>query len=618
MCGICGIITLDNSFVSKEPMVKKMMSAIKHRGPDDEGVFSTETLSLGFVRLSIIDLSSLGHQPFQSEDGRYIMTFNGEIFNYIELRDELISLGFDFKTNTDTEVLLKAYIAWGEKALDKLNGMWAMLVYDKKKNKIFISRDRYGIKPFYYSQHEGSLYYGSEIPAILAGVENKFEADNQIIFDYLVYNKTEHTSSTFFKGIKKLMHGHSITIDLNSSEKKIEIKKWYDIKERIKQNDGFKNEDEFKDYFVNSVKLRLRSDVPVGVCLSGGLDSSAITSIIIDELGKEDLNTFSAVFDNNFIGDESKFINLYKDKKGNRNYIHPSADILFDDLDNFIACHAEPCPTTSPYAQYKVMQLAKQNVVVTLDGQGADELLGGYHYFFGFYFKDLLKKWNIIRLIKEMYLYFKIHRSIFAFKTFIFFLLPKKIRTKVKVSNSGFFNKEFIEKYSDKNIISDNLYASESLQESLINHFEYKLEHLLKWSDRNSMNFSVESRVPFLDYRLVEKTLATPSELIIKDGMTKHLLRKSMKGVLPEIIRNRVDKIGFATPQDDWFRTEKWKLKIWEIIKSDTFANRGYFEVQKVHELFQKHLDKEINIAREIWKWIHLELWFRKYIDKKN
>ena len=417
-------------------------------------------------------------------------------------------------------------------------------------------------------------------------------------------------------GIKKLMHGHFMSIDLKNRDfSNLKPEKWYDIHQRVSQNQGFKEALSYRQSFNEAVKLRLRSDVPIGVCFSGGLDSSSIASVIMDDFHKKDLNTFSAIYDASFSGDESKFIYLYKDKPGRRHYVTPSAVSLLDDLDKFVECHGEPLPSTGPYAQYKVMELAQGNVVVTIDGQGADEQLAGYHYFFGFYYKDLLRQGKLFRLLKEMWAYTRIHKSLFAFKTFTFFLLPGKWRIKLKANDLAYLDKSFVKKYGGNSQIADNLYGSGSLKEALINHFEYKLEHLLKWEDRNSMFFSLEARVPFLDYRLVEQTLATQSDLIIKDGWTKHILREAMKGTLPEEIRMRVDKNGFMTPQDEWFRTAIWQEKIRSIIESDSFASRGLFDVEAVKNQYQKHVKGEVQIAKEIWKWVHTEIWFRKYID---
>jgi asparagine synthase (glutamine-hydrolysing) len=610
MCGICGIINLNNQPALEVP-IRKMMQIMKHRGPDDEGVFVEDNVGLGFVRLSIIDLSPAGHQPMFSDDERYVMIFNGEIFNYIEIRDELQAKGYHFNTHSDSEVLLTSYIEWGEACLDRFNGMWSFVIYDRKLKKVFASRDRYGIKPFYYTLTNEYLAFCSEIPPLLSLFERKPTPDYQSIFDYLVFNRTDQTEKTFFKEVKKIQHGHQFSI-LNSQ---FSIVKWYDLKGRVKVTEGFKNPEEYKALFSSAVGLRLRSDVPVGVCLSGGLDSSSIVSILLDDYKKKDLKTFSAVYETGQIGDESDYINEYKGLINDMFFITPNAISLENDLQQFVKAHAEPIPSTSPYAQFQVMKLAKNNVVVTLDGQGADEELGGYHYFFGFYFKDLLIHGRIKKLFTEIYYYLVKHQSMMGLKSFLFFMLPKRIRTKARVNEKGYLEADFINQYKNNNSIAGNLYGSKSLHEALLDHFEYKLEHLLKWEDRNSMWFSLESRVPFLDYRVVEKSIATASDAMIKKGMTKSILREAMKGILPEKIRLRRDKIGFSTPQDEWFRTTEWQLFIKSIISSKSFKARNLIDPQKAINLYQKHIKGRINDSKEIWKWINLELWFRQFID---
>ena len=616
MCGISGIINTSGELVSEEKILR-MMHKMKHRGPNDEGHFIKDGVALGFVRLSIIDLSESGHQPMYSSNRNLIIVFNGEIFNYIELREELKALGHNFQTDTDTEVLLNSYIEWGEECQHRFNGMWAFAIFDIAKNKLFISRDRYGIKPLYYYFDGITFAFASEISSLLEIISEKPEANEQAIFDYLVFNRTDQTNQTFFNNIYKIQHGHSLMINCNQ-DLKIEdnLKKWYDLKKEIENKKNLSaSVNTFNELLIDAVKIRLRSDVPVGVCLSGGLDSSAITSIIIKNFGKHDLNTFSAVYEPNQFGDESNFIKLFEPELENMFYIKPTADSLLLDLQKFVKVQTEPIPATGPYAQYKVMELAQKHVVVTLDGQGADEMLAGYHYFFGFYFKDLLKRWKIFSFIKEIIHYLKIHKSVYGLKTMVYFILPKKIRTKVRVGERSYLDNDFVSKYSDSNSIAGELYEANSLKEALLNHFEFKLEHLLKWEDRNSMAFSIEARVPFLDHRLVEFTLSINDNLIIKNGMTKYLLRESMKGILPEKIRTRQDKVGFDTPQDDWFRLPQFKQLIIEILESESFKSRKIVDAEKAKQLYSKHLSGEISISKDIWKWIHLELWYRLFID---
>jgi asparagine synthase (glutamine-hydrolysing) len=616
MCGICGIIRFDNRPVQESP-IRGMMNIMKHRGPDDEGVFTEHNIGLGFVRLSIIDLSLAGHQPMFSKDERYVLVFNGEIYNYIELRKELESEGLIFYTKTDSEVLLNSYIRWGEKCLSRFNGMWAFVLFDRHEKKLFAARDRYGIKPFYYLYRHDYIAFASEIPPLLSLLEEKPKPDYQSVFDYLVFNRTDQTERTFFEEIKKLQHGHTITMDSKSSISNLQssVKKWYNLGERVSVSEGFRDPEEYRQLFSSAIGLRLRSDVPVGVCLSGGLDSSSIVSLLLKDYSKSDLNTFSAVYGRGQNGDETVFIEEYKSLLKNMFYTTPSANTLLNDLSDFIKAHAEPIPSTAPYAQYKVMELAKKSVVVTLDGQGADEELAGYHYFFGFYFKELFKSMRLGKLSSEMLCYLLNHNSIYGLKTFLYFLLPQKIKTGMRVNEIGYLRSEFVKKFQDNNSIAGNLYSSATLNEALIDHFEYKMEHLLKWEDRNSMRFSIEARVPFLDYRLVEKTLATASGLIIKNGMTKHILRESMIGILPEKIRKRKDKTGFDTPQDNWFREHAWNYLVSDILNSDTFAARGIIDKSKAIKMHSDYLNGKTNSSKEIWKWIHLEMWFRAYID---
>jgi asparagine synthase (glutamine-hydrolysing) len=617
MCGICGIIRYDNKLVQEAP-IRRMMGIMKHRGPDDEGVFVEENVGLGFVRLSIIDLSPTGHQPMISQDSRYVLIFNGEIYNYIELREELKKKGYAFKTQADSEVLLVSYIHWREECLHKFNGMWAFVIYDRQQKKLFGARDRYGIKPLYYSQTNKYLFFASEISPLISLFDSKAKPDYQMIYDYLVFNRTDHTDHTFFEDVNKLQPGHcfNLTLDFGSATNKehtFSLKRWYNLKDNLKT--PFQNSLEFRELFSASVGLRLRSDVPVGVSLSGGLDSSSIASILLKDYQKSDLNSFSAIYAKGECGDESEFIDQYKPLIRKMHFITPSPEGLYADIPVFIKAHEEPMPTTSSYAQFKVMELAKNHIVVNLSGQGADEQLAGYHYFFGFYFKGLLNSFKWLTLLKEGSAYLKTHKSLFGLKTFVYFLMTDSLKTSFRVSERGYLKNTFVKQYSHKSTIASGLYASANLHEALLDHFEYKLEHLLKWDDRNSMWFSLELRAPFLDYRLVERTLALPPEKIIRNGMTKQILREAMSGILPEKIRCRLDKIGFETPEAEWFRTPLFESYIRDILKSKSFRSRGLIIPETTEKLYQQHLNGKIDISKEIWKWINLELWFREFID---
>ncbi len=610
MCGIAGIIELKGAPVYKQQL-GNMLEAIKHRGPDDEGIFIDGAVGLGHVRLSIIDLSKAGHQPMFSNNNRYCIVFNGEIYNYIELREELKS-HYQFVSKTDTEVLLAAYIVWGEACLHKLNGDFAFVIYDTQDKTIFGARDRFGIKPFYYSQSTEKFIFASEINAVIKEEPDR-KVNEKVVFDYLVYNRTDTSHETFFQSVYKLKHGHCFTIKGGV----VDIKRWYNLNERIQYPTPISKE-AYREELKKAIGLRLRSDVPVGVCLSGGIDSSTLASVLYHDFSVKELKTFSAVFGKGNWADESPFIDVYRGTLKNMYTIQPDAEMFFNEFETFINSHGEPIPGVSPYCQYKVMQLAQGNVGVTLDGQGADEMLGGYTNFYGSYFKELLNGFKWLSLLKEASGYLKKNPSKDAYFYFVFYLLPDSMKGYLGKRKYGSVNKAFYQQHSGISTISEDLYSPETLHDSFLEHFEYKLEHLLKWDDLNSMHFSVESRVPFLDHNFVEKTLSLPPDHILKSGITKYILRESVKDILPAKIYNRYDKKGFSTPSDDWFRSAKFQQFITELLNSDSFNKRGYFDVEDCKRKYQVHLSGKGNLSKDIWKWINLEIWMRNFIDVKK
>lgn len=607
MCGISGIINFNQQEVQEDDL-RLMMYNIKHRGPDDEGIYIHNDVGLGFVRLSILDLSSAGHQPMFSNDGRFVIIYNGEVYNYIEIRDELKEK-YEFKTGTDTEVILAAYQEWGEECLNKFNGMFAFVIYDTKTKEIFGARDRFGIKPFYYYQDQNKLIFASEIKSILPLLNNR-EVNDKVVYNYLLFNRTDHSEETFFKDIKKLKHGYSFKI----SNDKFSQNRWYNLSEKIAKNKYFSAE-AYRELFKDSLKLRLRADVPIGVSLSGGIDSSSIVASLIKDFDLLELNTFSAVFDKSEESDESEFVDEFRPMVKNMYFTSPDSDSFFEDFEIFIDAHNEPIADTGPYIQFKVMELASGFVTVTLDGQGADEQLAGYHYFFGSYYIELIKKLKLFKFLGENIQYLTKHKSSDALKYFIYYLLPSSFQNKISSQIYPSISSSFFNSHKDNQEINKMLYDPKNLNDLLVRHFEYKLEHLLKWDDLNSMHFSIESRVPFLDHRLVEATLSTPSYQKISKGETKHILREALKDILPEKITQRRDKKGFTNPREKWFRTEKFRDYIFELINSDSFKNRGYFDSKIANKQYKLHLEGKIDVSKEIWKWVNLEIWFRKFID---
>lgn len=600
MCGICGIIKLNNEPVSQDT-IQAMVTLMERRGPDDSGEYFDERIGLGFTRLSILDLSKAGHQPMVSDDARYVIVFNGEIYNYLEIRKELSQKGYSFNSNTDTEVLLKSYIEWGGKCLDKLNGMFAFFIYDSHFKTAFGARDRFGIKPFYYFLDDENFIFASDIPPILEVMKQKPGANEEAIFDYLVYNRTNHNQQTFFDQIYRLPAGHALQYNKNQ----IAVYQWYELPKKIEEPKSF----DFKKAFLTSLNLQMRSDVPVGCCLSGGLDSTAITYGVLHLNPQLNLHTFSAVYGKGQSGDESEFIEELAHERLNMHYTYPSAASIREDLNSFLEALSEPVPNTSEYAEFKVMQLAKDYCTVILNGQGADEILGGYHYFYGYFFRDLLHKGQIVQLLYELWMYIKLHKSFLGIQALGFALFPKLINN----FDRGQLSKEFLSNYRTRfNPLVEEFYSARSLQSFMINHFKHKFEHHLLWADKSGMYFSLETRFPFLDHHLVEQTLA--SKVTIKNGYTKHLMREALKGILPEKIRTRTSKDGFNTPEASWLRSEGMQEVVWGVLNSNKFAQRGYFNAEECRQYYSGFLKGKGNSAK-IWKWVNLELWFNKYID---
>ena len=615
MCGISGIIRFNQESVSKEQL-QSMMQRIEHRGVGEYGYYIKNNIGLGINWLSVPDIAEDTRKPMTDDTQRYTIIMDGSVYNYTELREELQGMGYVFYSQIDTEVVLNGYIAWGDGVLDRLNGMFTIAIYDSVHHTIFIARDRFGVKPLYYCVTDDEFIFASEIPALLAVVPNKTLANEKAIFDYLVFNRTDQTEETFFSGIYKIQHGCYMTLDCSQiyTKEKLPITRWYNLVERVQGKVIKKNRDEYMRLLTCAIQMRLHSNHTSGVCLSGGLDSSAITSAVINVLEEPNVHSFSAVYGTESNADESRYIDCYQGIVPNMHYVYPNADALYDNLERYVCIHAEPTPTTSPFAQYCVMQEARKYVKVTLDGQGADETLSGYEYIPGLYYKTLFVRLKWITLVKELIQYACLHKSMRHIKYMVFFMLPSRLRTMVRVAQRGYVAPEFAARHQHS-VIADQLYGATTMQEILIRHLEYKLEHLLKWGDRNTVAFSMESRQPFLDKDLVEYSLMLEDSAKVHNGYTKYILRDVMQGIMPEPVRTRVDKMGFSVPQDEWFRTEKFQKLVMEILTSESFAKRGFVVPEEAIKLYQKHLTGQVNVSKDIWKWINLELWFREYID---
>ncbi len=612
MCGIAGLYGFED-----KNLIEKISQQIAHRGPDGEGLFSDKTVTLLCRRLAIIDLKT-GDQPKYSEDRNIVVVYNGEIYNYRELREELQEK-HRFYTESDTEVIVNAYQEWGEKCFDRFNGMFAIALYDLVKRKLILVRDHFGIKPLYYASINSKLIFSSEIkPIIYSGLIKK-EPNDRIIYRYLKYRVHDDQEETFFKGVKKLMPGQMMTIDRTG----FKIEYYSKLKEVLKDSastDNFKKKEEdakFKENFIKAVQLRLISDVPIGTCLSGGLDSSTVVAVVnkllkekvseSDSIGKIQ-QTFSAVFPGSS-NDEEKYIDdLIKKITRIRNFkVKPQPKTFINELEKFITVQEEPTISTGPYAQYKVMEEAAKHVKVVLDGQGSDEMLAGYDPYFFVYLRQLLVEKKYFKFVWESFAAWDFVSKYMGIK------LEKVLGIKKEIDFEKVLNSSFVSKYKTEKFANVN----HNLKQRLIDDIFYNsLPSLLRYEDRNSMNFSIEGRVPFLDFNLIKYIFSLPEEAFIKDGRNKNILRSAFADLLPDSITKRRNKIGFTTPEQEWFKN--LTSQIYSILLSESFASRKYFSRQEILKEFELFTEGKNDDTLFFWRLINLEIWFRIFLDKEK
>jgi len=629
MCSIAGIIDFKRQIETE--LLERMNLVQKHRGPNDQGYFVDNNIGLAHNRLSIIDLSLFGHQPMSNEDGTVWIVFNGEIYNYLELTPELKSKGHIFNSKTDTEVIIHAYEEYGIDCLQKLNGMFAFAIWDSRKKQLFCARDRFGIKPFYYYYKDDRFIFASEIKAILQDQNVHRKVNDQIVYNFLGHGVLDHTDETFFHGIMQLLPAHFLIL----RQEFLSITKYWDIdtENELKIETDKLYADKFYELFEDSVRIHLRSDVAIGTCLSGGLDSSSIVcvanTLMFPDKGndrsvvKERQKTFSSCFED-LRFDERKYIYKILDKTGaESNFVFPDPLDLIRDIELILWHQDEPFISTSIFAQWNVMRLAKErDVIVLLDGQGGDELLAGYPPYYRANFEELARRMAFYQLYKERLMYARYHNKS-KLNSLIFTLAGpiSQIRKNVDERDMVSFPLEFADALSinDREPLG-NLYRPKRFKSILKNRLYYdcikgyRLLPLLHYEDRNSMAFSIESRVPFLDYRLVEYVFSLPDRCRIYNGLTKAVLRNSMEGILPEKIRMRTDKMGFVTPQDMWLKNE---MKDWveDIFQSKSFRERIYFRPDVIMNYWHLFCDGKINAGNAIWRWLCVELWLRKFMD---
>ena len=627
MCGILG-----GFFKSQlnDKQIHLALSKMNNRGPDDRGYerfdsAQTGELILGHTRLSIIDLSSAGHQPMSSGCGRYHIVFNGEIYNYKELRLELIELGYYFDTESDTEVLLKAWQAWGQHCLVRLIGMFAFVVYNMERMTITCVRDGFGIKPFFYAMDDSQFIFASDINALLELREQPKKPCLQRAYDYLVNGVYDSNDLTFIDGVKHLMPGSLMAFDLSKACITKNLKWWSpSIMERTDLT--FEQAAEkVREQFLENVKLHLRSDVPLGVALSGGIDSSAVVCAMRYLEPKADIHTFSYIAIDSPVSEEN-WVDFVNDHTNAKSYkVVAKGDELLRDLDDLIQAQGEPFGSTSIYAQYRVFKLAKESgITVTLDGQGADELLAGYSGYPKQRKQSLFEQHDLKTLLSftNQWKNWPGRGNLKAYHCLKAGIAPNSLRPLlkklfIKSAKLSWLNVDYL---SQKGVllktelqgqIDDN--KGRRVVEALANSLQIRgLPHLLRHSDRNSMRFSVESRVPFLTLQTADFLLSLPEEYLISNkGETKSVFRAAMRGIVPDQILDRKDKIGFETPEKVWLTAMAPTLRKWlEDAHEIEFINTS--ELIKEFDLI---IAGKKPFTWQVWRWVNFIRWHKLHFQ---
>jgi asparagine synthase (glutamine-hydrolysing) len=617
MCGIAGIVGF-RAPVSPD-LLAAMNSRLVHRGPDDGGQWMSADGEIGLAsrRLAILDLSAAGHQPMSSPDGKLWLAFNGEIYNYVELRAELVSHGHAFRTQTDTEVVLASYAQWGEACVQKFNGMFGLAIWDSRREVLFAARDRFGEKPFYYVRLANRLVFASEIKALLADPDVPRTLDDVTVGRYLVLALVDCDDRTFFAGVRQLPVAHTLTVTRSGD---VSLRRYWDLDLDRNASGDKAVVDEFRALLTDSVNIRLRSDVPVGSSLSGGLDSSGIVctmKALLDQHPSATQKTFSARYRNSR-SDEGRFIQAVVDRAGIESHnVFIEGEDLATDIDRFIWYHDEPVAHTSQFAQWKVMELARDcGVTVLLDGQGADEIIGGYPSpTFGYRYAELLTGGHVITLIRELAAFQRNHRNVgTALRYMAGALLPDSLKTFARTRLRG--TAGLVSNGTGREAPRGMAPASApQLRRALYETLTVtSLPSLLRYGDRNSMAFSREARLPFLDHRLVELAFSLPSDRLVRDGMTKVILRRALSGSIPDAVRDRTDKVGFATPERDWL-AGPLRPRI-EGALAD-LKRRGIVPSDAVDDQWAEFLAGR-GLSGNVWRLANLELWMQQFIDRTS
>jgi asparagine synthase (glutamine-hydrolysing) len=584
-----------------------MADEMAHRGPDGAGLFVLPPVVLGNRRLSILDLSPAGHQPMGSEDGDVWLTYNGEIYNYKELAQDLRTLGHRFRSTGDTDVLLHAYLQWGPDCLARLNGMFAFAVWDRRRRELFCARDRLGVKPFYYTVVGGRFRFASEIKALLLDPEVPRKPNDARVFDFVARGVSDHTEETMFDGIYQLPPGAHISVSPTRGVGRPTL--WYSLQPA--DLDGRPASSVVRELLTDSVSLRLRSDVPVGTLLSGGLDSSSVTAVASRLRRAEGVDppaSFTARSSDPRI-DEGRYVKAMLEATRSRNHeILPDDRTLLEELDLLLWHMDEPFHTAAVYGHWKLMELTRNaGITVVLDGSGGDEALHGYHYsLYPSIYLSLLREGRLADVVREVA--WRRRRNGVSLRVAaaeaLRFALPDRAR--------AFRRPPWIHPQLS---IPPRPIPPRSLRDRQV--FGLTVSPLPthnRLDDRSSMSFSVEMRNPFLDYRIVESGLALEPRDLLHHGLSKWVLREAMRGVLPPLVVDRPGKQGFKTDEGKWLRRGRLGSEVESAFRSKTLAARPYFRPDALLAMLASHRAGQ-ELEFDLWRAFAVERWLRLFID---
>jgi asparagine synthase (glutamine-hydrolysing) len=619
MCGLAGLIHFDGRPVATA-VLERMGTSLQHRGPDDRGNFAEGPVGFAFRRLAILDLSLAAHQPMELHGGRYVMVYNGEIYNYLELRRELEQRGCTFRSSGDSEVLLQAYATWGRDCLTRLNGMWAFLIYDRDRGLVFGARDRFGVKPLYRHLTSRAVCLASEIKAIRASGEHRDGIHWPVASRFLLQGRLDEDERTFYENVEQVPPGHAFEVTLGG-----EWRQWaYWSLATIPRREVREPVQEFRDLFEDAVRLRMRSDVPVGVCLSGGLDSTSIICAMARSRSAVPVQEAKPLLAFCYMAeeyDETRYIGDTLAQTGAvLRQLQVDARGLWDRLPAFLRFQDEPVHSMTAMIGYELMRLAATNgVKVVLNGQGADETAAGYFSYFRDHWRTLMMDghwmtaWNEIgshtavhgggraapaaTALKEACLW-RLHR-LPAYRRMV---AGRRLH---RARSNSWFHRDLTAA-----LAADGFEGMDGRLDTSLRHSVQvaPLPIYLRVEDRNSMAHSVEARLPFMDYRLVSLLSCVGPEWKLRGPWNKFVLREAMRGRIPESVRARVDKMGFPTPVGKWLAGELLE-PVQDLLASRAARERGIYDTDAILRDLRRHAQGQVDVSKNLFDVAQFETW---------